>query len=392
MHILLATNDIFPDPEAGGSGRYVHETGTRLVKRGHEVTVITRRRGNTSVRDTIAGMDVYRYNGSITSLPEAAQTVSKWCAEIDEESSIDLLNFHGALSATLVDRALPPSIPRVYTFHGPWPAEYRERNRERPVPLVTFGTHIRRILEGYVLAHSHLTITLSKFMRSQLREWHGDAPNGPVIPGGVDVTRFSPSATADISLDAESVTFLTVRRLTPRMGLETLVDAFADMQSDHPDTHLYIAGDGPLRPTLEQQVRDCGIMDSVTFLGFVPEESLPGTYAAADVFVLPTTALEGFGLATLEALASGTPVIGTAVGGTTEILRPLDEQRSDGPPMLLSDRSQFAARLGEWADCSAATRRAAGNAASEYVRSRFTWDQTTDRLIEIFANLSEGSE
>ena len=61
------------------------------------------------------------------------------------------------------------------------------------------------------------------------------------------------------------------------------------------------------------------------FLGRVSESELRALYAAADLFVLPTVAYEGFGMSTVEALASGTPVLGTAVGATPEILAPIDE-------------------------------------------------------------------
>src|SRR5207249_11052699 len=61
-----------------------------------------------------------------------------------------------------------------------------------------------------------------------------------------------------------------------------------------------------------------------SFLGFIPDETLPSYYHAADVFVLPTRELEGFGLVTVEALACGTPVLGTPVGATPEVLSGLD--------------------------------------------------------------------
>lgn len=384
MHVLVATNNVVPDPEAGGSGRYVHETGRRLVERGHQISVVTRQRGETPRRGTIAGMRVFRYDGSITSLPSAASAVTKWCEKRHEQSSVDLLNFHGVLSSALVDRALLRSIPRVYTFHGPWAAEYRERNRDRPWPPVELGARARDWLEGHVLSKTARTVTLSSFMRERLRAHHPRAPDGPVIPGGVDIDRFQPAATTDYVLDAAETTFLTVRRLTPRMGLEPLLDAFASVHEDCPGTHLYIAGDGPLRSSLERRAQDAGLGDAVTFLGFVPETELPGVYASADVFVLPTTALEGFGLATLEALAAGTPVVGTAVGGTPEILRPLSERLSDGPPLLVADQDELAQRLRVWAECPPSVRARAGDTARSYVCSELTWERTADELESVF--------
>src|SRR5207248_6833614 len=90
------------------------------------------------------------------------------------------------------------------------------------------------------------------------------------------------------------------------------------------DAQLLIAGAGSRRADLEALARSLGIAEHVRFLGFVPDADLPLYYQAADCFVLPTRELEGFGLVTVEALACGTPVLGTPVGATPELLDPLD--------------------------------------------------------------------
>ena len=87
---------------------------------------------------------------------------------------------------------------------------------------------------------------------------------------------------------------------------------------------MLIGGAGSHRAALERQVGELGLDKHVTFLGFVPDADLPRYYQAADVFVLPTRELEGFGLVTAEALACGTPVLGTPVGATPELLETLD--------------------------------------------------------------------
>ena len=105
------------------------------------------------------------------------------------------------------------------------------------------------------------------------------------------------------------------------------------------DFTLAIAGSGSLAAGLERLARELGVADSVFFLGRVPDDDLPALYAAADLFVLPTVAYEGFGMATIEALASGTPVVGTPVGATPELLRGLDPRlvASGSGPEELAD-------------------------------------------------------
>jgi glycosyltransferase involved in cell wall biosynthesis len=87
---------------------------------------------------------------------------------------------------------------------------------------------------------------------------------------------------------------------------------------------LVIGGSGALRSALEEQVASLGLQQNVRFAGFIPEERLADYFGVADLFVLPTRVLEGFGLVTVEALACGTPVLGTPIGGTQEILRRFD--------------------------------------------------------------------
>ena len=105
------------------------------------------------------------------------------------------------------------------------------------------------------------------------------------------------------------------------MGLSSLIHAIARLRRDIPGVQLLIGGSGPLRSELEAQVKALGLDAAVRFLGFVPEKDLPDYYRAADLFVLPTAQLEGFGLITIEALACGTPVFGTRIGATAEILK-----------------------------------------------------------------------
>jgi glycosyltransferase involved in cell wall biosynthesis len=86
-----------------------------------------------------------------------------------------------------------------------------------------------------------------------------------------------------------------------------------------------IVGSGPLEALLRSEVAELALEDIVTFAGHQSDDRLQQWYRAADVFVLPTVAYEGCGMVTLEALASGTPVVGTPIGATPELLAPLDD-------------------------------------------------------------------
>ena len=131
---------------------------------------------------------------------------------------------------------------------------------------------------------------------------------------------------------------VTVRRITPRMGIDDLLRACAKLSAG--DARLLVAGRGPDLPRLEGIARELGIEERVRFLGGVEEDALPDLYRAADVCVLPSKALEGFGLAALEALACATPVIVADSGGLPEAVAGLAEDLvvPAGDPVALSAR------------------------------------------------------
>ncbi|MEO0378281.1 MAG: glycosyltransferase family 4 protein, partial [Cyanobacteria bacterium P01_A01_bin.17] len=146
------------------------------------------------------------------------------------------------------------------------------------------------------------------------------------IPGGVDTQRFQMSlsrcqARAALGWPPNRQILFTPRRLVRRMGVDNLLQAVAAVKAEIPDVWLAIAGKGPQRAELEAQMAELGLQDTVKFLGFLPEAQLPTAYQAADLTVIPSQALEGFGLVVLESLASGTPVLCTPVGGMPEIIQ-----------------------------------------------------------------------
>ena len=387
MHVAIASHDFYPDPGSGGTGRYVYETARRLVDRGHDVSVVTRRRGDVPARETVAGIDVARYDLSVAEtpapavlarLPRAARTVDRLVPD-----DPDVLSLQGPVTGALAHATVDRTVPRRCTFHSPWPTEYRIRTRDadRSAPRRRLNAALRDRIERRLLGSVEEVGTLSEYMRERLRERYDPAAPTRVVPGGVDVDAFAPDAGRHERVAGGGPTFLTVRRLSPRMGHGLLLEAFARVGRRCPDAELYVAGDGPLAGELRERATELGIDDAVTFLGYVPDEALPAAYASADVFVLPTTELEGFGLATLEALASGTPAVGTHVGGTVELLEGCQE-REDVPAEMLSavDADALAARMVEWAELDPESRERAGRACRAYARERYAWERTVDAL------------
>jgi phosphatidylinositol alpha-1,6-mannosyltransferase len=148
-----------------------------------------------------------------------------------------------------------------------------------------------------------------------------------VVPLGVDASRFRPGLGTDrfragLGGPADRKWLLTVARLMPHKGIDTGLEALADLRAEGIDAGYVIAGEGPARAELVRMAERLGMTEFVRWCGFVPEADLPALYGAADVYLGLSredgVEVEGFGLSLLEAQACGLPVVAGASGGTAD--------------------------------------------------------------------------
>jgi glycosyltransferase involved in cell wall biosynthesis len=219
---------------------------------------------------------------------------------------------------------------RCYTVHSPVGKEMEIEWQERGITgwiSHCIGLPWLSRIERDCLLRSQRVTALSRFTKSLLSEVHGEAlaRSVAVVPGWVDLSRFAiisdpQAAKFRLGWPSEVPVLFTLRRLAPRMGLEILLRATRKVLDRGVDFFLMIGGKGPLRPFLQKLAHELGLFRRVRFLGYVPDSTLPLMYAASDAFVLPTEALECFGLIAIEALACGRPVLASPVGAIPEIL------------------------------------------------------------------------
>ncbi len=239
------------------------------------------------------------------------------------EQGVALANPHFALYAWPWLRELPHDVPLIVNFHGPWADEMAAEHRGVRVRLKAAAA---RAIERRVYAQATRCIALSKAFADVLSGRY-EVPRGrvAVVPGGVRLERFlSAPARQDartrLGWPDDRYIVLCVRRLARRMGIDVLIEAAARARTVIRNLLVLIAGTGHASEILKSQVARAGLDDTVRFLGFVPDADLPMAYAASDLTVVPSVALEGFGLVIVESLASGTPAIATPVGGMPEVL------------------------------------------------------------------------
>lgn len=212
---------------------------------------------------------------------------------------------------------------QVIHFHGPWFAEGRAQGNAWPR---TFGKWLLE-MESYWSRSSTFIVASTAFAAVLHRSFGIPSRRIHVVEIGVDSRRFSPGdqkrARKALGLPLDMPTVVAVRRLEPRMGLEILLEAAAAVDRS---IHFAICGTGSIRNELERQVERLDLSSRVVFLGRVSDQELPEVYRAADLSVVPTVSLEGFGMTVRESMACGTPVISTTVGGLPEAQGPFADE------------------------------------------------------------------
>lgn len=284
---------------------------------------------------------------------------------------------HFALNAF----ALLPQLrrnPLVVHFHGPWGLESGvEGASALSVGAKEFVERAvyRRAEHAIVLSSAFRDVLASRFLVPEQRIH--------VIPGGVEVSRFAipqsrAACRATLGWAPDRPIVLCVRRLVRRVGVDTLVEAAVALRARVPDALVLIAGRGPLQAELEARIVALGLTDSVKLIGFVSDDLLPVAYRAADLTVVPTAALEGFGLITVESLAAGTPCVVTPIGGLPDIISPLAPQFVAASASAADVASTLAAALlGQIAMPSSAE-------CETYARRHFDWPVVAARVRDVY--------
>lgn len=349
--------------QRGGLNRYFLDEVTALRQRGAEPAALVSGLGGEHVRGT-------REGGLL------AQRVLAYFQAVPRPVAGRVVDSHFALFT-----ALPLALGRlrraylVSHFQGPWAEEARAEGDDNELHY-----KFRRGLERFVYLRARELVVLSSAFRDILIYDYRVLPSRiSVVAPGVDLEHFavlSSSSARDITaLPHGRAVGLAVRRLAHRMGLDVLLRAWAALPGD---PLLLLAGDGEARVPLEALRDELGLQERVRFLGRVSDEELPQLYAAADFTVVPSVALEGFGLIVLESLACGTPVIASDTGGMAEVLPDLDHSLLVPP----GDIDALVARLRQ------AIQEPNSLPSAERCREfaeRFAWPEVVDRLLDVFA-------
>lgn len=387
MRILQLVHAIHPD-QYGGLERYVGEFSAALAAQGHDVTVATKKVSpELPGRETLAsGVRLVRLNVPPRSTPTYALqyllTSVLGTARIARPGRFDVVHAHFPF------QGLGVALRRLryaYTFHAPlWLEAMPERGGRYAWPKRLEGpaTAALRVIERHVVSGAEQRIVLSKFAQRELRELAPRTPPALVIDGGVDTEFFSPGPDSGPGSTCDPL-ILCARRLTPNKGVQNLIEAMPTVLDAVPGARLCIAGDGIMLDPLRRRAESLGVDGRIQFLGRLSSVELRDWYRRSTLCVTPTLEHEEFGLSTAEALACGTVVLGTPVGATPELLRPLAAE------LVAEDPSEAALARAILSLLSKPERMAElGHAARKMALERWSWASVVRRHEPLYASLA----
>lgn len=308
---LLYVNNT--DPEDGGGGdRRLFEEATTLQENGAEVRIIASRTDPKLGQSRIENGVEIKTVKCIPDFFHRAPTIHFYLSR----SLFPFISLPVLLSTLIRD-----DIDVIVDNHTPHPSLVAFLGRLFSIPVVALvhEYHDWSALEKYPLPVGIIQLLVQNFLRiglytavivpreetKEALERYGTSVPIHVVPNGLDIETYQQKPE---TVEAASFDFVVVSRLVHRKGIDRLLEAMSVVTEAYPKAQLGIAGSGPERDRLERQAVELGISENVTFLGFVSEKRKRALLHQSNVFVLPSRQ-EGFGIAVLEAMATGTPVV-----------------------------------------------------------------------------------
>jgi len=343
---VLLVSDVSAQTVHGGAERMLHHHVRALHAAGAKLSLLTRQPENDA--DLLIkldhGIDEHRlrFHGDKgrKGLMQLRKEANMWW-QMHQEFDVIIAEQPFVIWALIQAGC---KLPRLQICHSFAFEEYATRhglNWNIHHRLVT--SSMRKLEQTiYKSAQSHLV--LSDFMSHRLQNFfHIPTRQITISAGGIDGfglpweehKKIRQSIWGDL---ASQPTIVTLRNLVPRTGVDLLIQAAAIVHIDRPDVQWNVIGSGALLEPLKQLRDTLNMHNSIEFSGFLTEKEVHQRLWSADLFMLPSRSLEGFGLVTLEANALGLPVIATPVGANSNVVswHPLNRMTNDATPESLA--------------------------------------------------------
>ena len=353
---VLSFSSSFPQFDGDNMGIFILELSKRLQKK-LNVVVLTPGIKASKKFETFDGVPVHRFKQFCIDGIEIANSgpiMSKlnknklyWLVipffllrqlialrKVVKSEKVDVIHSHWILpqgfTAVIYKTVFNPNIKLLLTIHGS--------------DMNNFKSTMTKHLLKWILNHTDTIVTVSDALKKDVTKL-GVQHNADVIPMGVDTRLFNPEKrdeTLKEKLGISGSFILFVGRLIELKRIRLIIEAMPEVVTSLPETKLVVVGQGVLEQELKNRVRELKIDNNVIFMGNIRNNDLPAFYATADLFLLPSVS-EGFPVAAMEALSSGTIMISSPI----ETVRKLIIENETGLYVHQVDKTTLAHKITE---------------------------------------------
>jgi glycosyltransferase involved in cell wall biosynthesis len=368
-----------PFPPEDGIGYYVYNLSRELVRKGHNVTIITRGQLGKTHKSIFDQIEVYQ----VSFLPLypfhtviQGIFIKRLLKKIGK--NFDIIHYHTPLVPKI-----NAEIPTITTVHTLSNAETKSIESVDPYfILYRLQSMVSYFVELRLLKSTDKITCVSSSVANELNGYKVD-PEGVQITGnGVDSCNFIP----DRSERNIEPYLLYVGRLSYRKGLFDFIECANIILDRYPNVHCKIVGKGPLYNKVSQEIEKSANKNRIQLLGYVERGELIRLYQNAAVYVLPSY-YEGLPTTMLEAMSCGIPVVATSVSGNVDAI----ESGKNGLLVPAKSPEALANAVSFILDNEKASDDLAKNARAT-IEQKFTWDAISDKYIQVYYTICKRSD
>jgi glycosyltransferase involved in cell wall biosynthesis len=382
MKILILTH--YFQPHIGGIEIVAYNQAKEIVRRGHQVTIITSKIGEEAEQEIIDGIKVIRVKAlnffeNHFGVPYPIFYPKLLLRLKEEIKDSDLINTHGIVWMQSFFGAI---ISRIF---------------QKPIVLNQHNTYINyknpilRLIEKiadntigrYTLNSADHIVAVSEETKKYVLSIAKKLNNISILYNGVNFKRFKPIRNKKIvrkkfKINPEVFICLTIRRITFKNGIDTFLQVAKFFNKKREDILFVLGGKGPDTDIVKKYIKE-NHLSNVKLIGFISDEELPYYYALSDIFILPSKTGEGFPMVVIEAFASGLPVIGTNTGGQIEVIR--DDQT--GFIVEPNEPKQIAKKIEYLYENKELLEEMSKN-CRKLIEKEFSWGKNVDKLLSVY--------
>jgi len=372
MNICVITSAKFPPEE--GIGNYIYNMSREFIKKGHNVSVITRGNLQKTHFETYDGIKIYKvpflflypFHVHIHGI-----FLNKFLKSI--ENNFDIIHVHSPLPPLIKSK-----LPVMITFHSPMKSGASVLKVTDLFSLATKfqAKYISYPLEIKLINNSSIVTAVSSTVSKNLEEYELKAENIKLVYNGVDQNSFFPS---DKKTNEKYI--LYTGRISYGKGLVELIDCAIEVCRVRRDINFILAGDGPLLPNLKKKIIDKNLQNRIKFSGQVDRKTIISLYQNATIFAFPSY-YEGLPGSLLEAMACQLPIVATEVPGNIELI----EHNKNGVLVPPKDSSALFRAIMDLLD-EPDKRKNLGKNARVTIENKFTWDAVSNRILSYYESI-----